>query len=158
MDRNALIINKHRLHEERAELPALIQEASETVARLREQLRKIERQRDNFAARLRSAVICDPRKYNVPGSSEEGRKVTVGAIDDTVARHEKMMQLEDLVSAKQYEVDVAWSFLEGLRAKADSLADLIRLFLAGYFAAPQISLTDGELPSGPTPQRERQVR
>lgn len=157
MDKRALIINKHRLHEERAELPTLIQEASETVARLREQLRRLERQRDRMGARIRAAAMADPKKWSVAGA-DEGRKVTVGAIDDVVARHEKMTQMEDLVSAKQFEVDIAWSYLEGLRAKADSLADLIRLFLAGYFAAPQISLSDGELPSANTMQRARSTR
>ena len=119
------------LDKECVELPHLVLQAVDLVARARGEYEQAKLKLEVLQADLREAIQNNPEEYGLT-------KVTEGTLNAKVSQQPEYQEARKKVIQKKYKLDLAISLQEALEVKKKTLELLVHLYLSGYFSHPQL--------------------
>lgn len=126
-----LTIDPDALDVELLRQPGLFMRYCELSAQAKLALDRSKENLDVLRSEMRLQIAGDPDKFGLV-------KVTEAAIDAVITIRTEYKEAQFNVSTAKQNADLAASAVRAFEMKKDSLQDLVRLCIAGYFASPSV--------------------
>lgn len=126
-----LQIDPDALDVELLKQPGLFMRYCELSAQAKLALDREKENLDVLRSEMRLQIAGDPEKFGLV-------KVTEAAIDAVITIRKEYKEAQFRVAEAKEKADLAASAVRAFEMKKDSLQDLVRLCIAGYFASPSV--------------------
>jgi len=125
-----LEIDRNRLDDEWVDQPKLYKNAAENTANARLEYNRAKAELEIAKAEIDREVRKNPERFGLS-------KVTETTVASAVSLHPRCKEAMDALITMKHELDVAEALVSALDHRKKALEDLVKLFLADYFAKPR---------------------